>query len=72
MFWMATERSIRNTIDSTMKIVEENGFESVAFPAIGAGSGSFNRDRAIEIMSGQLSKNDYCAKIFIVKFEKKH
>ena len=70
IFWWATEKSIRKSVNSAMKIVEEYNFKSAAFPVIGAGSGSFNRDSSIEIMSDQLRRLDNNAKVLIVKFNK--
>jgi O-acetyl-ADP-ribose deacetylase (regulator of RNase III) len=66
MFWRATEPSIRKSVDSAMKIVEEHGFQSIAFPIIGAGTGSFNSDRAIAIMLDQLSQSDTRAAVLLV------
>lgn len=38
-FWVSTEKAIRQSVRSAMKIVNERGFQSVAFPLIGAGTG---------------------------------
>lgn len=40
-FWFATEHSIRESVRSAMGIVEKQRYQSVAFPVIGAGSGSY-------------------------------
>jgi O-acetyl-ADP-ribose deacetylase (regulator of RNase III) len=69
MFWRATECSIRKSVDSAMKIVDENSFRSVAFPAVGAGTGAFDKESAIKIMSEQLKLLSYDAKVLIVKFQ---
>ena len=71
MFWRATEKSIRKSVNNAMEIVEKHSFGSVAFPVIGAGSGSFNKDRAIEIMNEQLTQIIFNTKVLIVKFDKK-
>jgi len=71
MFWRATEHSIRKSVENAMKIVKENQFDSVAFPIIGTGTGSFNKDNAIQIMSEQLSHLELDKKVLIIKFEKK-
>lgn len=70
MFWRATERSIRDSVKNAMTIVEEQGFRSVAFPVIGTGTGAFDRDNAIRIMSEQLSRMDFTADVRIVKFDR--
>lgn len=38
-FWVSTEKSIRQSVRSAMKIVNEQEFQSVALPLIGAGTG---------------------------------
>lgn len=38
-FWVSTEKSIRQSVRSAMQIVNAQGFQSVAFPLIGAGTG---------------------------------
>ena len=69
MFWRATEKSISRSVCSSMRILEDQHYNSVAFPVIGTGTGSFNRERAIEIMSKQLMRFDFNAKVLIVKYE---
>lgn len=71
MFWRATEFSISRSVLSAMKIVADHHFGSVAFPIIGAGSGSFDKDKAVEIMLDQLNQIDDDVEVLIVKFEKK-
>lgn len=71
MFWRATERSIRDSVRSAMRLVEENRWESVAFPIIGAGSGGFDRAKALEIMKDELARIQSAAKVILVEYEKK-
>jgi O-acetyl-ADP-ribose deacetylase (regulator of RNase III) len=70
MLWRASEYLIRRSIQSAMKIVNEKGFSSVAFPILGTGSGGFNEEKAIEIMQNELSKIQSTAHVVIVKFQK--
>ena len=37
-FWRSTERSIRDSVRSAMRIASENSCRSIAFPIIGAGT----------------------------------
>ena len=69
MFWRATAKSISKSVTNTMEIVKKHSFKSVAFPVIGAGTGLFRRDKAIEIMLEQLSQLDFSAEVLIVKFD---
>ena len=39
MIWRASERSIRDSVTNAIRVAQEHGFGSIAFPIIGAGSG---------------------------------
>src|SRR5687767_10195808 len=58
MLWRASERSIRDSVANAMKLASEQQFASIAFPLIGAGSGSFKPDRAKALMLDELAKCD--------------
>jgi O-acetyl-ADP-ribose deacetylase (regulator of RNase III) len=45
MLWRASETSIRDSLRNAIKITDENGFQSIAFPVIGAGSAASIRRR---------------------------
>lgn len=70
MLWRASEQSIRDSVRNAIKIVEENGFHSIAFPLIGAGSGGFNQDRSKEIMLDELQKLESSLQVTVVEFRK--
>jgi O-acetyl-ADP-ribose deacetylase (regulator of RNase III) len=50
MLWRASQRSISDSVASAMAVVEMEGFRSVAFPVIGAGSGGFGAEGALAVM----------------------
>ncbi|RKG73160.1 Appr-1-p processing protein [Corallococcus exercitus] len=56
MLWRASARSIQDSVRHALERAGEHGFRSVAFPIIGAGSGSFNEDRALELMRESLGE----------------
>ena len=68
MLWRASERSVRGSVRSAMGIVDEEGFASAAFPIIGAGSGSFDQTRALELMTDELAGLKSAADVTIVRF----
>ncbi len=70
MLWMASEYSIRTSVQSAMRLVKENGWHSVAFPVIGAGSGSFDENKALSFITDELSKIDYDAIVLVVRYRK--
>lgn len=70
MFWCATEKSIRGSVRNAMTIVKEQGFQSVAFPIIGADSGSYNTEKALSIMLDEFGSIKFSASVTIVKYKK--
>jgi O-acetyl-ADP-ribose deacetylase (regulator of RNase III) len=70
MLWRASERSIRDCVRNAIRVAHENGFQSIAFPLIGAGSGGFNQDDAKALMLNELSKLDVPMLVKIVVFGK--
>jgi O-acetyl-ADP-ribose deacetylase (regulator of RNase III) len=70
--WRASERSIRDSVRNAMRLVDEKGFASVAFPVIGAGSGGFNTQQALDIMQDEFSRLDYPAQVTIVQWVPSH
>lgn len=54
--WMASEFSIRTSVQSAVDLAARQGFSSLAMPLIGAGSGNFNAARSKEIILRELEK----------------
>lgn len=70
MLWRSSEFSIRSSVQNTMRIVVREGFESVAFPLIGAGSGGGDAARVKGVILSELSKISYGGEVFVVEFAK--
>jgi O-acetyl-ADP-ribose deacetylase (regulator of RNase III) len=70
MLWRASERSIRDSVQSALELASEQGYQSIAFPLIGAGSGSFKAQRAKEIMLDELQKIELPLRVVVVEFKK--
>lgn len=69
ILWRASERSIRDSVRNAMSVAENNGFRTIAFPLIGAGSGSFNQEKAKEIMLYELQNLDSALDVTVVAFK---
>jgi O-acetyl-ADP-ribose deacetylase (regulator of RNase III) len=69
MLWRASEQSIRDSVRNAMRIAHENDFQSIAFPLIGAGSGSFNPEKAKALMLDELDEIDTSMKVAIVVYK---
>lgn len=70
LLWRASEYSIRASARNAMEIVNKQGVTSVAFPIIGAGSGSFNTQHAFEILHDELTHIETTAEVLIVRYSK--
>lgn len=72
MLWRASEHSIRNSVKNAVMVAAKNDFRSIAFPLIGAGSGSFNQEQAKGIMLDELSELNSEVNVLVVEFKKRH
>jgi O-acetyl-ADP-ribose deacetylase (regulator of RNase III) len=68
MFWRASPASIQGSVRSAMALVSEHGFSSVAFPIIGAGTGSFSQTSALDLMLSAFEGISSSARVVIVRF----
>ncbi len=68
MFWFATEYSVKQSVLNSIKIAEEQGFKSIAFPLIGSGSGNRGKEWSLKIMLSTLKLIDHKTKVVIVKY----
>jgi O-acetyl-ADP-ribose deacetylase (regulator of RNase III) len=70
MLWRASERSIRDSVKNAVALAHQKGFKSIAFPLIGAGSGSFNQEQAKALMLEELRKLDVPMTVKVVVFKR--
>lgn len=68
MLWRASSQSIQRSVLSAMAQVEAHKFGSVAFPIIGAGTGSFGPERALQLMVQALSGVESSAQVVLVRY----
>ena len=71
MLWFATEYSVAKSVENAMKIVNENSYNSVAFPLIGSGSGNRGKEWSLKIMLKAFKHIESNAKVTIVKYKKR-
>ncbi len=70
MFWVATRDSIAGSVKNAMAVVDREGFESVAFPLIGSGSGNRGRKFSLEVMLESFAQIESPAEVVIVLYGK--
>jgi O-acetyl-ADP-ribose deacetylase (regulator of RNase III) len=70
LLWRASERSIRDSARNAIALAEQHGYQSIALPLIGAGSGSFHQDRAQSILLDELNKIETPLAVKVVVFKR--
>jgi len=70
MFWRATTFSIKQSVFSAMRMVNEHAYKSVAFPVIGGGTGGFGESGALKLMLEAFAEIDSAAEVIVVRFRK--
>lgn len=70
MWWRSSERSIRNSTRNAVVLAAKHGFETMAFPLIGAGTGGGSEDEVQSLMLDELAKCDFAGVIRIVRFQR--
>jgi O-acetyl-ADP-ribose deacetylase (regulator of RNase III) len=68
LLWFATQYSVRTSIRSAMELVQQHGFSSAAFPLIGSGSGSRNREKVLEWMLAEFGQITSRADVVVVEY----
>ena len=61
---MARKRCVR----SALGIAREKGYQSIAFPMIGAGTGGYPAEKVLEIMQDEAGRIEYGGEVRIVRF----
>lgn len=70
MLWRASEKSIRDSTQNAIQLAISEGYRSIAFPLIGAGSGSFDQQKSKEIMLRQLQEAENPIEVTLVIYKK--
>lgn len=68
--WRASEYSVRESVKNALQLAGGQ-FRSIAFPLIGAGTGSFSPQRCEQIMREQMGATPFDGEIVIVRFKKR-
>ena len=70
MLWRSTERSIRGSVRSALRLAQEHGFRSIALPLIGAGTGGGRAEVVLTMMKEEVHRSDYDGRVVIVRYRK--
>ena len=68
LWWRASEASIGRSVHSAMRLVNEHGFASVAFPLIGASTGGFGAEGSLSVMLSAFETIESAAEVTVVRY----
>ena len=71
MFWRSSKQSVQDSVRNALALAREHGYQSIAFPLIGAGSGGLSAHQVLEIMVETLKDCELDGSVRIVRFKKK-
>lgn len=69
MWWRASEYSIRHSVRNALLVLTERGYTSIAFPLIGAHSGSFSPERSRALIEEELAAATVPGRALIVTYK---
>lgn len=69
--WRSSERSIRLSVRNALRVASESGFQSLAFPLIGAGTGGAGQSQSLRFMQDEVANCRYSGRVRIVVFERR-
>jgi O-acetyl-ADP-ribose deacetylase (regulator of RNase III) len=71
LLWRSSEWSIRASVRNAMAIVKRRGYQSVAFPLIGAGLGGGTQEKVQQWMCDELRQIEFAGVVIVVRFRSK-
>jgi O-acetyl-ADP-ribose deacetylase (regulator of RNase III) len=68
MLWRASRQSIQDSVRNAVRLAEQLGVHTLAFPIIGAGSGSFPPAKAEQLMLETFAEIDSPVEAILVRY----
>lgn len=68
MLWRSSPRSIQGSVLSAMALAQRERFASIAFPVIGAGTGGFGEEGALQLMLEAFAPIDTSMEVSVIRF----
>jgi len=67
--WRSSEWSVRQSVRKAIALANQHGYQSIAFPLIGAGSGGGKTERVLEWMLQELLTIEFAGLVVIVRYK---
>jgi O-acetyl-ADP-ribose deacetylase len=67
MLWRATPESVADCARNALDLASRQGFASIAFPLIGAGTGGLPEKRVIDILHETITAHPYEGRVLLVR-----
>ena len=71
LFWQGSQYATKESVKNAIRLATKEGFRSIAFPLIGAGSGGRKKERVLAWMREALASLDYDGDVRIVVWRRK-
>lgn len=68
LLWRSSEFSIRESVRNALALAAVHGFESIAFPLIGAGSGGGRPEEVERLMLDTIADCSYNGQVVVVRY----
>lgn len=70
MLWRSSKKSIQDSVASAMNLASLHSFGSVAFPIIGAGTGGYSPEDALQVMLDAFARIESSATVIVVRYRR--
>lgn len=68
LLWRSSEWSVTQSVRNAMVLAKQKGYQSIAFPLIGAGSGGGKAERVLAWMQREVEAIDFDGEVRIVRY----
>jgi len=69
-WWTASRSSVQLSVRNALRVFVESGFESIAFPLIGAGTGGMSPSQVEELMLAEITGCSEPGQVLLVRYRK--
>lgn len=68
-YWRASEKAVANGVRNALELAKQKDFSSIAFPALGSGTGGMSIDRSLHLIEQSVNQASTNLDVLIVEFK---